>query len=131
MLARALTLLNSPQFKGMYHIKFSSAHYDTKFVDRDKMIKACDALVAWKPNLTIIYTDKKQLTKPHLSVKLYIDQSNMTKTYDKQMHVTNCEYLLLSISCEKPEDQWSCKRSPDILIYCKEMTLTFNTHIPS
>ena len=43
----------------------------------------------------------------------------------------------------KPEDHWSCKRSPDILIlvkhktyktwkiYGKEMTLTFNTHIPS
>ena len=43
----------------------------------------------------------------------------------------------------KPENQWSCKRSPDILakqstkhtkpekIYGKEMTLTFNTHIPS
>ena len=43
----------------------------------------------------------------------------------------------------KPEDHWSCKRSPDILtlvkhktyktwkIYDKEMTLTFNTHIPS
>ena len=43
----------------------------------------------------------------------------------------------------KPEEHWSCKRSPDILtlvkhktyktwkIYGKEMTLTFNTHIPS
>ena len=43
----------------------------------------------------------------------------------------------------KPEDHWSCKRSPDILmlvkhktyktwkIYGKEMTLAFNTHIPS
>ena len=47
-----------------------------------------------------------------------------------------CDYI-------KPEDQWSCKRSPDILallstkhtkpgkIYGKEMTLTFNTYIPS
>ena len=43
----------------------------------------------------------------------------------------------------KPEDHWSCKRSPDILtlvkhktyktwkIYGKEMTLSFNTHITS
>ena len=46
-----------------------------------------------------------QLTKPHLSVKLYIDQSNMIKTYDKQMHVANFEYLLLSISCEMNADQ--------------------------
>ena len=46
------------QFKGMYHINFSTANYDTKFVDRDKMIKACDA---WKPNLTIIYTEKNTL----------------------------------------------------------------------
>ena len=46
-----------------------------------------------------------QLTKPHLSLKLYIDKSNMIKTYDKQMHVANCENLLLSISCEMIEDQ--------------------------
>ena len=38
----------------------------------------------------------------------------------------------------KPEDQWSCRRSPswpnkhkNWIIYGKEMTLTFNTHIPS
>ena len=35
-----------------------------------------------------------QLTRPHMSVKTYIDQSNMIKTYDKQMHVANCECLL-------------------------------------
>ena len=46
-----------------------------------------------------------QMTKPHLSVKLYIDQSNIIKTYDKQTHMANCEYLLLSISCEMNADQ--------------------------
>ena len=29
----------------------------------------------------------------------------MIKTYDKQMHVANCEYLLLSISCKMNADQ--------------------------
>ena len=29
----------------------------------------------------------------------------MIKTFDKQMHVANCEYLLLSISCEMNADQ--------------------------
>ena len=49
---------------------------------------------------------KSQLTKLHLSVKNYIDQSNMIKkNYGKQMHVANCEYLLLSISCEMNADQ--------------------------
>ena len=48
----------------------------------------------------------KQLTKQHLSVKLYIDQSNILKIYDKQMHVANCEYLLLTISCEMNADQY-------------------------
>ena len=40
-----------------------------------------------------------------MSVKLYIDLSNMIETYDKQMHVANCEYMLLSISCEMNADQ--------------------------
>ena len=47
------------------------------------------------------------------------------------------------LGSNKPEDHWSCKRSPDILtlvkhktyktwkIYGKEMTLAFNTHITS
>ena len=55
-------------------------------------------------------------------------QSDRTKSY---------------LTTHKPEDHWSCKRSPDILtlvkhktyktwkIYGKEMTLTFNTHIHS
>ena len=30
----------------------------------------------------------------HLSVKIYIDQSNMVKIQYKQMHVANCEYSL-------------------------------------
>ena len=34
-----------------------------------------------------------------------IDRSNGTKTYNKQMHVANCEYLLISISCEMNADQ--------------------------
>ena len=47
------------------------------------------------------------MTKPHLSVKLYIDQSNIFKTnYDKQMHVANCEYLLPTISCEMNADEY-------------------------
>ena len=49
----------------------------------------------------------------------------------------------LKVEIQKPEDHWSCKRSPDILtlvkhktyktwkIYGKEITLTFNTHITS
>ena len=44
----------------------------------------------------------------------------------------------LTIKPLKPEDQWSCRRSPswpskaqNLKIYGKEMTLTFNTHIPS
>ena len=37
---------------------------------------------------------QKQLTWRHLSVKIYIDQSNMVKIQDKQMHVANGEYSL-------------------------------------
>ena len=32
-----------------------------------------------------------------MSVKIYIDQSNMVKIHDKQMHVANWEYLLQKI----------------------------------
>ena len=46
---------------------------------------------SWYSGLVFILDE---LTRPHLSVKTYIDQSNMIKTYDKQMHVANCEYLL-------------------------------------
>ena len=35
-----------------------------------------------------------QLTWHHLSVKIYIDQSNMVKIQDKQMQMANCEYSL-------------------------------------
>ena len=35
-----------------------------------------------------------QLTWHHLSVKIYIDQSNMIKIQDKQMQMANCEYSL-------------------------------------
>ena len=47
-----------------------------------------------------------QLTRPHLSVKLYIDQSSMIKIQDKQLYEANCEYLLQSISCEMNADQF-------------------------
>ena len=42
--------------------------------------------------MTIYQNRLRQLTWHHLSVKLYIDQSNMVKI--RQMHVANCEYSL-------------------------------------
>ena len=34
------------QFRGIFNVNLSRAHYDTLFTERDKMIIACDALVA-------------------------------------------------------------------------------------
>ena len=34
------------RFRGIFNVSPSIAHYDTPFTERDKMIKACDALVA-------------------------------------------------------------------------------------
>ena len=31
------------QFRGLFNVSLSRAHYDTLFAERDKMIKACDA----------------------------------------------------------------------------------------
>ena len=33
------------EIKGIFNVSPSIAHYDTLFTERDKMIKACDALV--------------------------------------------------------------------------------------
>ena len=43
-------MINLIQSQGTSRIKLSTAHYDTHSVDRDKMIKACDASEAlhWK-----------------------------------------------------------------------------------
>ena len=46
------------RFRGIFNVSPSIAHYDTLFTERDKMIEACDALVAWKPHFNVNYTAK-------------------------------------------------------------------------
>ena len=54
---------NQIQFQGMSHINLSTAHYDINFIDRDKMIQACDIEDARKQNQTVNYTEKKHFIK--------------------------------------------------------------------
>ena len=74
--------------------------------------------------------------KPIYMVSNFVNLKPQIKMYFYQLNFHCIFYPKM-----KPEDHWSCKRSPDILtlvkhktykswkIYGKEMTLTFNTHI--
>ena len=79
------------------------------------------------------------LAGPILVVCIFIFASIVKRKQRSGAGIIRTETLPLKT---KPEDQWSCKRSSDILafkaqniqnleIYGKEMTLTFNTHIAS
>ena len=45
-MGKSLKLSSVCHFRGIVNVNLSTAHYDTNFSDRDKMTKACSALVA-------------------------------------------------------------------------------------
>ena len=59
------------------NFQVQSVHYNTNSTDREKIIKACDALITSKPNLNVNYIAKMQ----------FIMQSCSSTPYF-QLHVT-------------------------------------------
>ena len=65
-------------FRGIFNSSLERDHYDTNSTDRDKMIKACDALVVCKHNLNIAYTAKMHFITPSWFVQvLHVSSSTL------------------------------------------------------